>query len=71
MPEELVKKIDAQAKKEYSSRSQLFRELAYGYLERAREWDELFAYGHAIGKKIGYKSEEEVAQIVQDFRRGK
>ncbi len=71
MPEELVKQIDAQAKTEYSSRSQLFRKLAYDYLQRMRALDEAFAYGHALGKKIGIKSDEEVAEIVHEFRHGK
>lgn len=71
MPEELVKKIDARAKKQFESRSALLRRLVRGYLAEAEDWNGLFAYGRSLGEKIGYKSEEEVAQIVHDFRHGK
>lgn len=71
LPKELVQKIDAMAKKEYRNRSELIREAARIYLARRMEWDELFAYGKAMGKKLGITSEEDVNKIVWDYRHGK
>lgn len=71
LPKELVRKVDAVAKKEYRNRSELIREAARVYLERRMEWDELFAYGRAAGKKLGITSEEDVNRIVSEYRHGK
>lgn len=71
LPKELVKKIDAVAKREYRNRSELIREAVRGYLARRMEWDELFAYGRKMGKKLGIKNEEDVNRIVWEYRHGK
>ncbi len=71
LPKALVQKIDAVAKREYRNRSELIREAARIYLQRRMEWNELFAYGKAVGKKMGITSEADVNRIVQEYRHGK
>ena len=71
LPKALVQKIDRLAKKEYRNRSELIREAARVYLERRMEWDELFAYGRSVGKKMGITSEEDINRIVSEYRHGK
>lgn len=71
IPEELIKKVDAKAKNQYITRSGLIRMLLNNYVDEIEAWDKAFAYGHAIGKKLGIKSDEEVAEIVHDFRHSK
>lgn len=64
LPEELVKEIDADIKKTYSSRSEYFRRLALGDLERRRRWDAIFDEGKRIGKKMGITSEQQVYDML-------
>lgn len=71
LPKELVKKIDAQAKKEYKNRSELIREAVYGYVTKKDRWEEILKKGKRYGKKMGIKSEEDVDKIVYEFRHGK
>lgn len=71
MPEELVKKIDAAAKKRYSSRSELFRELAYNYTQRIQEWKEIRQIGRIHAKelkKMGIRNYDDVTRIVNESR---
>lgn len=68
LPEELVKKVDQRAKKEYRNRSELIREALRVYLNDAQEWQAIFGYGEKMGKKMGIKSEEDVDKIVNEFR---
>lgn len=71
LPEELVKKVDKQAKKEYRSRSELIRESLRMYLQRMENWEKIFAAGKKAGKKAGIKSEEDVNRIVYEYRHGR
>lgn len=71
LPVDLVKRVDAQAKKEYRNRSELIREALRAYLTDRQEWNELLDYGKKVGKKMGIKSEEDVNKIVYEFRHGK
>ena len=71
MPEELIKKIDQQAKKQFTTRSAFIRSSINSTVAQLEKWDKIFAYSDRIGREIGYKTEEEVAQIVNDSRRGK
>lgn len=68
MPEELVKKIDLQAKKQFSNRSELIRAAAVAYFEKLDRWNEHFRYGEEKARELGIKNEEEVAQIVSNDR---
>lgn len=71
LPKELVKLVDEAAKKEYKNRSDFIREALRVYLENKKEWEDIFAYGRKQAKKLGIKSEEEVNEIVYNFRHGK
>ena len=71
LPKSLLKEIDKQSSKESRSRSELIREAARKYIIQSREWEEIFAYGKKIGRKMGVKSEEDVDRIVHEFRHGR
>ena len=71
LPEELVKKVDEAAKREYKNRSELIREALRVYLKDMEEWEDLFKYGREIGKKMGIRSEKDVDKIVYEYRHGK
>ena len=51
LPEDLVKKVDELAKKEYRNRSELIREALRVYLSDKKEWNDILDYGKKIGKK--------------------
>lgn len=74
MPEDLVKIIDTQAKKQFETRSSLLRRLVKSYVAEteAREWDKLFALGRQQAKKLeklGVKNEQDVIRLVREYRR--
>ena len=71
LPRELVKKVDAVAKKEYRNRSGLIREAVRRYLEDQKEWDQIFKAGEKAMQDMGIKSEEEVDRIVYEYRHGR
>jgi len=71
LPKELVKKIDALAKKEYRNRSELIREAVRTYIDDKSAWEEIFRAGEKAMKKMGIKSEEEVNDIVYEYRHGR
>ncbi len=71
MPEELVNKFDVLAKKQYSSRSDLLRELVYNYTQRLQEWNEIRQIGRTNAKKtrkMGIRGYDDVTRVVHDFR---
>ena len=71
LPVDLVKKADELAKKEYRNRSELIREALRVYIERKNSLDSIFAIGKKAAKRAGIRSEEEVNQIVSEYRHGK
>ena len=71
LPQELVRKADEVAQREYRNRSELIREALWLYLKEKEEWDKMFRYGQRKAKKLGIKSAKEVDRIVADFRHGK
>ncbi|MBI3092722.1 MAG: ribbon-helix-helix protein, CopG family [Candidatus Levybacteria bacterium] len=71
LPKELVKKVDAMAKKEYRNRSELIREALRVYLVKIERWEQILKAGKKYGKKLGIKSEEDVNRIVSEYRHGK
>lgn len=71
LPEDLVKKVDDLAKKEYRSRSELIREALRAYIRNSKSWEELFTYGESVAKKMNITSEEQINKIVEDYRHGK
>lgn len=68
LPEDLVKKVDSLAKKEFRNRSELIREALRGYINNKERWEELFSYGRSVGEKINITTEEEVNEIVAGHR---
>lgn len=71
LPNQLIKKVDQLAKKEYRNRSELIREALRVYLKDKGEWEQIFEYGKQVGKKMGIKSEEDVNRIVYEHRHGR
>jgi len=56
-----LKEIDKIAKKEHRSRSELLREAARLYIQRQRQWEELFMLGDRMTeeKQLSLKNVEE------------
>lgn len=71
LPEDLVKKVDDLAKKEYRNRSELIREALRNYIKNNEKWEELFSYGKTVGKKLGIESEDDVNKIIENYRHDK
>jgi metal-responsive CopG/Arc/MetJ family transcriptional regulator len=71
LDEKLLKDIDAAVKKDLGSRSEYFRRLALADLERRKQWKELFDAGNKMGQEMGITSEEQVYQILDDYKREK
>jgi metal-responsive CopG/Arc/MetJ family transcriptional regulator len=67
----LIKRIDKAVKKDLGSRSEYFRRLALADLDRRQRWDELFAAGNKLGKEMGITSEEQVYEMIADYKREK
>ena len=68
LPKDLIKKVDALAEIECKNRSELIREALRIYLQDTQEWEEIFEYGQKAMKKMGIKSEQEVEDIVYEYR---
>ncbi len=71
LPGDLIKRVDKVAKKEYRNRSELIREALRIYLQDKEEWQQIFAAGEKAMKKMGIKSEEEINEIVYEYRHGR
>ena len=71
LPEDLIKKVDKLAKKEFRNRSDLIREALRSYIKNSEKWEELFLYGNHVAEKLEIKTESEVNEIVTEFRHGK
>ena len=71
LPQELVTRMDGVAKREYRNRSELIREALRTYLRKQESWEQIYAYGRRVAKKMNIKSEEDVNRIVYEFRHGK
>jgi len=71
LDEKLIKQIDKAVKKDMGSRSEYFRRLALDDLERRQRWEELFDTGNKLGREMGITSEEQVYQILDDYKREK
>lgn len=71
LPEDLAKRVDSLAKKEYRNRSELIREALRNYIRNNEKWEELFSYGKYVGKELGINSEEDVNKIVAKYRHDK
>lgn len=71
LPKELVKKTDEAAKKVFKNRSEYIRDALVSQLKEDNDWEEIFAEGRKIGKKMGIKSEEDAYRLVEEYRKEK
>lgn len=71
LPKDLVEAADIQAKKEYKNRSELIREALRVYLEHKSDWQRIFESGKRAMAKMGIKSEDQINDLVHEFRHGK
>ena len=60
----LLAEIDAEAKRESRSRSELLREAARQYVQRQRRLEAVFAMGDAVREKQGITEKDVEAEIV-------
>ena len=67
-PKELLRMLDAMAKAQSRSRSELLRHLTRQYAERRREWEQMFAFGRRQAERLGLKPED-VNTMIADYRR--
>ncbi len=68
--ENLLAEIDAEAKRESRTRSELLREAARLYLRRQKQWERVFALGDELSKR-GSLTETDVTKEIQKIRRPK
>ena len=71
LPNDLVRKVDQVAKREYRNRSELIREALRIYLEDKVEWQGIFNLGEKAMQTMGVKDEDDVNKIVSEYRHGK
>jgi len=64
LPRELVKKLDAQAKKDYSSRSDYVRKAIVNQLKTEQQLQTVFDRANKKGKQLGVTSEQDVYDII-------
>ena len=67
---EILKQIDALAKSEARTRSELIREAARVYIEQKRKWESIFAYGESLSSKYGF-TEQDVNIEIKKYRKDK
>ena len=53
IPKQMLSEVDAEAKKESRSRSELMREALKVYLERRERWDKIFEFGQKLVRRKG------------------
>ncbi|MCA9409598.1 MAG: ribbon-helix-helix protein, CopG family [Candidatus Omnitrophica bacterium] len=63
----LLEEIDAEAKRESRSRSELLREAARQYIRRQRLWEDAFALGDRQTARLGL-AESDVAEEIEKVR---
>ena len=68
--DKLLAEIDAEAKRESRSRSELLREAARLYVRRQKHWERVFALGDELSKRGGL-TETDVGREIQNVRRRK
>ncbi|MEI6634680.1 MAG: ribbon-helix-helix domain-containing protein [Chlamydiota bacterium] len=65
----LLNQIDAEARRESRSRSELLREAARLYVRRQKQWNDVFALGDRQADRRGL-AETDVAREIRTVRRG-
>ena len=72
VPPETAEQIEAMAKREGRSRSELFRDMVRVYREQ-RElevFEELAGYGHERAKRLGVRTEADIERLIAEAREG-
>ena len=67
-PKQLLKAMDAVAKREARTRSELLRVATRLYIERRQRWDKIFAFGRQQAKRLKLKPAD-VASRIAEYRR--
>lgn len=65
---ELLAEIDAEARRESRSRSELLREAARAYVDRQRRWDSVFQLGDAVTRRANL-NEADIEEEISASRR--
>lgn len=68
LPPAMLKDAEQIAAKEHRTKSELVREALRRYIDAERGWRALQRYGQAQAKKLGIRTEEDVARVVKEFR---
>lgn len=68
LPTRFLKKVDQVAQEEFRTRSELVRELLRAHIEKREEWKRLLAVTHKIGDELGFKSDQDVFDYIDDYR---
>ena len=68
--DELLAEIDAEAKRESRTRSELLREAARLYVRRQKQWERVFALGDELSKRRTL-TETDVSAEIRNVRRRK
>ena len=66
----LLAEIDAEAKREFRTRSELLREAARLYVRRQRQWERVFALRDELSKQRSL-TKTDIAREIRDVRRQK
>jgi len=66
----LINEVDALAKRESRSRSELLREAARLYIQRQKRWESLFTLGDSVVRESGL-SLDDVAREIKTLRKTK
>ena len=67
---DILRQIDAIAKREARTRSELIREAARIYIERKKKWESIFSYGESLSSKYGF-TEQDVNEEIKKYRQEK
>ena len=67
-PKPLLKAMDAVAKREARTRSELLRAATRLYIERRQRWDKIFAFGRQQAKRLKLKPAD-VESRIAEYRR--
>ncbi len=68
--DQLLSEIDAEARRESRSRSELIREAARLYVQRQRRWGDAFALGDSLAADRGLKPAD-VGRAIREVRKRK
>lgn len=63
----LLSEIDAEAKRESRTRSELLREAARTYVRHQKQWGDVFALGNSVTKRHGL-SKADVGRAIRSVR---